>query len=305
MFIQKNNEIETKFYPFTNHFTFSMVMRDPEICKGLLERILPEIDFGEVRNVSVSTDEELLQSIQNLILQIETEKNLDLDPKAHGVRFDALVKATNQWAEIEMQTYSGEHIGKRARYYLANIDMDAFSKGQSYADLPPTYVIFICTFDYMKQGDPVYYFPRFDPKNNLPLDDETYIMVLNTKCRPERVPDNLKPLFAYINDHTQIQDEFIQRIEQRVQQYNSKEWRGIQVTFEHYLLEEKRRSQAEGRAEGRAEGIAEGRAEGIAEGEERMSVLFDKLFAMDRFEDAKKATKDADYRQKLYEEFGL
>ncbi|MBR3786576.1 MAG: hypothetical protein IKJ77_09235 [Firmicutes bacterium] len=50
--METKNEIEkeTKFYPFTNRFTFSMVIRDPKICKGLLERIIPEVDFGEVRN---------------------------------------------------------------------------------------------------------------------------------------------------------------------------------------------------------------------------------------------------------------
>jgi len=96
----EKKDVKTKFYPFTNRFTFSMVMRDPEICKGMLERILPGEDFGEVRNINTSTDDEILQNMQNLLLSIETEKTLDLDPAAHGVRFDALVKATNQWAEF-------------------------------------------------------------------------------------------------------------------------------------------------------------------------------------------------------------
>jgi len=61
-----------------------------------------------------------------------------------------------------MQTYTGEHIGKRSRYYLSNVDMEAFAKGQTYSSLPPTYVIFICTFDYMKKGEPVYFFHRYD-----------------------------------------------------------------------------------------------------------------------------------------------
>ncbi len=45
-------EIKNKrndFFPFTSRFMFSMVMGDQRICKGLLERILPDVDFGEVR----------------------------------------------------------------------------------------------------------------------------------------------------------------------------------------------------------------------------------------------------------------
>ena len=145
-------ETNTEFYPFTNQFTFSMVMRDPAICKGLLDRILPDVGFGEVRNTNTSSDEEILQTMQNLLLNVETEKVLELDPMAHGVRFDALVKDTEKWAEIEMQTYTEEHIGKRSRYYMSNVDMDAFARGKAYRELPPVYIIFICNFDYMGKG---------------------------------------------------------------------------------------------------------------------------------------------------------
>ena len=251
----EKNEIEnkTKFYPFTNRFTFSMVMRDPKICKGLLERILPEVDFGEVRNTNELTDDEIVQSLQNFLLRIETEKSLELDPNAHGVRFDALVTSTNRWAEIEMQTYTGDHIGKRSRYYLSNVDMDAFAKGIAYSDLPETYIIFICNFDYMEEGKPVYFFQQYDVKNNLPLDDEAYIIILNTKCNPTLVPDQLKTLFAYINDPTRIEDSFIQAIDERVQQYNSTEWRRIQLNLEQMMLEKEQRDIEKGREEGRTE----------------------------------------------------
>ena len=222
---------------------------------------------------------------------------MELDPTAHGVRFDALVKSTNQWAEIEMQTYMGEHIGKRSRYYLSNVDMEAFEKSQTYSTLPPTYVIFICTFDYMKKGQPVYFFQRYDVKNDLPLDDETYIIILNTKCDPNLVPDSLRSLFAYINDPKQIQDEFIQHLDDRVQQYNSKEWRGVQVTLEHILKDKEQKD------------IEKGHAAGLAAGEasmqERINKLNQLLIQNNRLDDLKKATEDTDYQNQLFQEFGL
>ena len=54
--------------------------------------------------------------------------------------------------------------------------------------------------DVFAKGKPVYFFQNFDVKNNLPLDDETYMIILNTKCNPKLVPERLKPLYAYIND---------------------------------------------------------------------------------------------------------
>ena len=226
-----------------------MVMRDPAICKGMLDRILPDVEFGEVKNTNELTDEELRQYLESYFESIETEKTLNLVPNAHGVRFDAQIKGTEQWAEIEIQTYGGEHLGKRGRYYLSNADMEALAKGKPYSELPPSYVIFICTFDEMGKGEPVYSFRYYDEKNNLPLDDETYIIILNTKCNPELVPERLKPLYAYINDPSRVEDEFIQQLDEKVQQYNSREWRLIQLTFEHMLKDKEQKDIAKGRAE--------------------------------------------------------
>lgn len=289
----KENEQEEKFYPFTNRFTFSMVMRDPAICKGLLERILPDVEFGDIRNTDESTEEEIRKKLQDFILNIETEKTLELDPNAHGVRFDALVKSTNQWAEIEMQTYTGEDIGKRSRYYLSNIDMDAFAKGRAYSELPPTYVIFICTFDYMKQNKPVYFFQYYDTKNNLYLDDETYIIILNTKCNLKLVPEPLKPLYAYINDPSKIEDEFVEQIERRVQQYNDQNWRRLQMTLEQEFINQRKRD------------IAKGIEQGIEQGLARMKELYKCLKEQDRMADYDRAMEDELYQQELFKEFNL
>ena len=287
--MEMKTELETKFYPFTNQFTFSMVMRDPVICKGMLDRILPDVNFGEVKNTNEFTDEELRQYLENYFESIETEKTLNLVPNAHGVRFDAQIKGTDKWAEIEMQTHKGEHIGKRARYYLANVDMEVLAKGKPYSELPPSYVIFICTYDDMGKGEPVYSFLYYDPKISLPLGNETYIIILNTKCDPKLVPEQLKPLYAYVNDPGRIEDEFIQQLDERVQQYNSKEWRLVQVTLEHMLKDKEQRDIEKGRAEER----------------ERINMLNKRLSEVGRIDDLIKSTTDADFQQQLLAEFNL
>lgn len=139
---------------------------------------------------------------------------------AKGVRFDAYAKSENLWADVEMQTYTEEHIGKRSRYYHANMDMDLLESGKSYSELKRSYVIFICTFDYMKAGKAVYFFQNYDVKNELYFNDEAYTIVLNTRCAPEKVPERLKPLFAYINDASAVGDDpFIQELNKQVHKY--------------------------------------------------------------------------------------
>ena len=53
------------------------------------------------------------------------------------------------------------------------------------------------------------------------------------------------------------------------------------------------------------EGHVEGRVEGRMEGEINMGMLMSKLYAAGREGDALRAISDADYRNRLYREFGL
>lgn len=43
-----------------------------------------------------------------------------------------------------MQATSGKALGKRARYYHSQIDMELMRSGEDYVSLPKTYAIFIC-----------------------------------------------------------------------------------------------------------------------------------------------------------------
>ena len=61
-----------------------------------------------------------------------------------------------------MQTVSNLPLGKRARYYQSNMDLDCLEKGADYTALKKCYVIFICTFDYFKKDAPVYFFRSWD-----------------------------------------------------------------------------------------------------------------------------------------------
>ncbi len=85
--------------------------------------------------------------------------------------------------------------------------------------------------------------------------------------------------------------------------------RFAELRAKEYADEQREVFKAEGRAEGRAEGIAEGRVKGRVEGETSMQNRINKLNTLlikaNRFEDVKKAAKDKNYQQQLFEEFGL
>ena len=243
--------------PFTDDLMFSMVMRDENICRRLLERILPNEEFGEIRIENPEGG-----------LYVETQKSIKFPLGAHGVRLDAFIKSGNVWAEIELQTYAGEHIAKRSRYYQANMDLDFLNEGHRYRELPRSYVIFICTYDYIGADLPVYFFEKFDRQNNLQFGDEAYSIILNTACSPEKVPQNLKALFEYINDPakgSESDDALVEDIDRQVSKFNTDEWRRRHMTLQELMD----RNYEQGLEFGRSEGLEQGRAEGEAAGLER------------------------------------
>ena len=101
----------------------------------------------------------------------------------------------------------------------------------------------------------------------MPFGDETYKIILNTSCDLEKVPEELRPLYQYINN-TEVSEEdaLVNRIESKVREYNSNDWRHKIMTIEQELDNRYSDGIAEGEAKGRAEGEAKGRAEGEAKG---------------------------------------
>ena len=147
---------------------------------------------------------------------------------------------------------------KILNFYCKSHDLD----NQRYTALKKCYVIFICTFDYFKKDAPVYFFRSWDVEKGLPLDDFSYKIVLNAACSPDKVPEKLKPLYAYLNDPRQSQVSPLTRmIDARVKKFNTDEWRRKYMTFEYMLKERERIGIEQGRAEGEAIGLEKGAAQ--------------------------------------------
>ena len=245
--IQRRNTVKnanaTKIkYPFSNQLIFALVMENENLCKELLERIFQGQHIKEVKILDrVST---------------KSEASIVTGVTSKSVRMDVLFEDKTSWFNIEMQVENRKDLPFRSRYYSAALDVKNLKKGAEYTSLNPSYIIFICQFDYFGIDEAVYFFQRMDPQKSLPLGDDSYILIINTRCR-HKVPESLKALFDYINEgRVCTEDNFIEKVHNKVVELQQDEEVAQIMTMEE---EYERRNTA-----ARREGLEQGRAEGDA-----------------------------------------
>ena len=226
-------------------FMFGAVMMDEDNCKGLLERVL-QIKIDHV--------------------EISREKSIVYHPEYKGVRLDVYAKDENQTRyNVEMQVEKKPALGKRSRYYQSQMDMEMLLAGEDYAELPNTYVIFICDFDPFGKGKYRYTFrARCEESSKADLEDGRTVVFLSTCGKNEsEVPKELVTFLKYVKEdlagsEKEFHDPYVERLQKFVR--NVKENREMEerfMIFEEMLKEER----ASGREEGRAEGLIQGKIE--------------------------------------------
>ena len=124
----------------SNDFLFGKIMRDPQLCRELLERILPDLEILRIEYP-------------------EAQKSIRNDVDAKSVRLDVYVRDDKGTVyDIEMQAVNTYELPKRSRYYSSMIDLQLIDKGVTYKKLNNSYVIFICPFDIFHEGRHIYTF---------------------------------------------------------------------------------------------------------------------------------------------------
>ena len=224
-------------------FLFGAVMRNEENCRTLLELI---------------TD----LSIERV--EISSEKRLIYHPEYKGVRLDVYAKDEHHTCyNVEMQVARRPALGRRARFYRSQMDMELLLKGKDYSELPDSYVIFICDFDPFGGN---YYRYTFQ---NLCLEDNRqklqegchYIFLNAVGKKPELVSEGLVRFLRYIHadlleSEKDFQDAFIKQLQDTVKQIKgSREMEERYMVFEEMLRDERKSGREEGKAEGKAESI--------------------------------------------------
>ena len=163
---------------------------------------------------------------------------------------------------------------KRSRYYQALLDIDLLQKGQPYDLLPPTFIIFICVFDFFEQDNYVYTFKKCCLENReLELPDEATTMILNTKGTHGDISKDIKSFYDYVNNHI-VTTDFTKQIDDEISylKLDTKVRREFML-MEARLLDERR----EGIAKGKEIGLIEGEAIGLVKGEAEHKLKVAKL----------------------------
>jgi len=236
---------------FIDDFMFGTVMKNKPICKGVLERLL-HIKVGKIE----------YPSLQKTIAPFYESK---------GIRLDVYVAEPSRAFDIEIQTAIPPDLPKRTRYYQSLMDVDCLLRGQSYAELKESYVIFICTQDPFDKGLPVYTFENTCKENGaLFLNDKSYKVFYNASAYGKEKDDELHALLRYLCEK-QATSSFTQNIDALVETTkNNEKFRSLYMSLNIYkddlLREGSLIGEKIGFEKGVVAGIHKGRSEGIAQG---------------------------------------
>lgn len=197
-----------------NDFIFGKVMQDAELCKELLQRILPDLEIDHVEYP-------------------EAQKSIRSDADAKSVRLDVYVKdGKGTVYDIEMQAADTKELPKRSRYYQSMLDLQMIDKGQTYKKLKLCYVIFICQFDLFDRGRHIYTFENICKEDNgVFLNDGAVKIFLNASSKQDDVSKELKAFLDYVAG-VESEDGFVQRVASAVREAKkNREWRREYMTL--------------------------------------------------------------------------
>ena len=218
----------------SNDFLFGKIMQDQELCKELIQMILPDLKIDHIEYP-------------------ELQKSITPDMDAHGVRLDVYVKDDKDAVyDIEMQVSDTKELPKRSRYYQGMIDLQLIDKGQHYKRLNQSYIIFICPFDLYGKGRHIYTFENICKEDHsLSLGDGTVKIFLNTDGTLDDTSRDLRAFLDYVAGQ-QPETPYVEKLEKAVKKARkNRKWRHEYMT----LLMRDQENIEKGREEGRNEGI--------------------------------------------------
>ena len=179
-------------------FMFCKVMQDEAICKEFLEMVLAN-EIGKIAYLS-------------------PQNTVAVGIEAKSIRVDILVKDENGKSyDIEMQVSNEHNLPKRLRYYQAALDISFLDKGLHYKTLNDSYIIFVCLFDAIGKGKPLYTFENIclEDRQTL-LQDGTKKVIINAEAFNNTEDKELKEFLEYLKTG-EATNEFTREIETMIQ----------------------------------------------------------------------------------------
>lgn len=212
--LAKQPEAKWEDLSISNDFLFGKVMQDAELCKELLQRILPELDIDHVEYP-------------------ELQKTIKEDFEAKGVRLDAYVNdGKGTVYDIEMQAVTSKYLPRRTRYYQSMIDLQLVDKGQDYDTLNDSYIIFICLSDLFGKGRYRYSFENICKEDmEVMLNDGAKKIFLNADGKKGDISEELKAFLDYVAGRPS-EDAFVKKLESAVEKAKkNRKWRREYMTL--------------------------------------------------------------------------
>ena len=168
---------------------------------------------------------------------------------------------------VEMQSTNKYNLPKRIRYYQSVLDVHILKLGDDYNKLNKTYVMFICNYDPFEAGQFIYTFENICREfPGLPLKDEAFRVIVNTKGLNGNISDELKEFIFYLDDG-RITGAYSKELDDAVRAIKDSEERRLEYMM-LCIRDNEMRSEgySEGYSEGHSEGFSEGHSEGFSEG---------------------------------------
>ena len=222
-------------------FLFAAALEDPETCRLVLELILG-MPIGPVK--------------------VRTERSILFSKNFRYVRFDVYARdEVDVSYNMEMQNSHKSELPKRSRFHQAELDVAELKPGENFNQLPPSFIIFICTYDPFSSWLYRYVFEERCAETGEALGDGARRIFLNTKgTNDEEVPRELIQFLKYVENSTEqvakdSGDEKIRELHQRVTALKrSRELEEKYMTMEEMLKERETAGLEEGRTAGKEEG---------------------------------------------------
>lgn len=287
-------------YPFSSKLMFAIVMHDTEACRQFIEKLFPEKKVKEIRfkereeakesRTSRSKSRKLAEVDDTNLFNngnktesknqygskesqtdksqswkdsvAEVEKTIIMGLESKSVRLDVLFEGDDTLYDIELQIQREEDIPRRSRYYHMAMGRNALRMGDPYSKLKASYVIFICCYDAFDKDEPIYRFEMIDENLQLKLGDGSSTIILNTKCSEEKIPEDLKAFYDFVNTgKVDSSDKLVSYLDKRVEEANENEEVDRIMTLEEELIIQYDNGLRTGVAQGLAQGLAQGAAQ--------------------------------------------
>ena len=182
----------------SNDCIFSKVMAQPQLCLQLIKSALPQL---KIKRVYVRSQDGLSAN--------RDAKDIRLDISAYG--------EGGEMFDIEMQTIQPKYLIQRILYYHSTMITERLYPQESYGEIPKTYVIFICLFDWYRLGNS-FYEVNLVPNgvNELKFKDGFVSLILNPYGDMTGCSEKLQDFFDLVAGRPAGRTDFVREVKYAV-----------------------------------------------------------------------------------------